>query len=42
MTDLLSNWGRREPDAPAIDGKSVKIKADVSRSEVALHETSEF
>ena len=42
MADLLSNWGRREPDAPAIDKQSAKTKAEVSRPEVAFHETSEF
>ena len=39
---LLSIRESEEPDAPAIDGKSVKTKADVSRPEVALHQTSEF
>ena len=42
MADLLSNWGRGEPDAPANDKQSAKTKAEVSRPEVAFHETSEF
>ena len=39
---LMSIRENEEPDAPAIDGKSIKTKADVSRPDVALHETSEF